>query len=748
MKKTTRTNTNIQTKYLIAVIIFAVISAFFIFSSKASNMFTNGSLSITTAQQVMALTNPPVNESSGMSMWGNLVVHLNDSGGMPALYAFNTDGQLVATVNIPNANNTDWEDLEIVKNSSGVYTAYIGDIGDNASARAYTKIYTAQLPNINTSTLNQTVSASNVVRYQFIYEDGPRDAESLAVHPQTGRIYVISKQSSSGRLYEAPTSLVTSGDNILKFKATVPVNFATGASISSDGKYLAVMPYANQIGKIYSLSTNDVGAEVLSPTIGPKDFTTPNLGQAEAVCFTNDSKHMLISTEGAMANPPIWGLVNSAYSPTQGTGTSGFSKISVGMNFQAGWSNGLHTQLDNEKIIDEAVKAGMKWVRIDIGWSTIEESGDIYGSASDPTATYPSSASNHWYVKKIDQAVNYAKSKGINVMGVWWTTPSWNTDGGAGKSPVTRPAGYPSYPEYAESAEWAAKYWAGRIDHWEVWNEADPDQSFWLKPDGSKHTLAESNYYAELLKSSYPAFKRGNPNAKVLVSGASSVDVNWYTNLYANGIKNYFDILAVHPYEGLANNDPLNTTGTQKWHYLYIPTLRQLMVANGDSNKSMWFTEMGYSTHANEDLTGDGKVESWHLGVTEQQQGDYLVKAIDHAKNNWPYVEVFIIYTDKNRSSASGDAETIRHQLNFGLLKTDNTPKPAMGILKTYIDNNLGSSTTSNPKADINNDSIVNVFDLSILLTEWSTATVRSDLNNDGIVNVFDLSILLSNWSI
>lgn len=418
-----------------------------------------------------------------------------------------------------------------------------------------------------------------------------------------------------------------------------------------------------------------------------------------------------------------------------------FNPIEAGINFQAGWSNGLHTDADNQKIIDNAVAAGLKRVRIDIGWSTIEETGDVYGGASDPTATYPSSASNHWYIKKIDNAVNYAQSKGLKITGIWWTTPPWNTDGGAGKPYTTRPAGYPSYPEYAESAEWAAKYWSGRIDSWEIWNEADPDQAFWIKPDGSKHTLAESNYYAALLKAAYPAIKRGDPNAKVISSGPSSVNDAWINELYKNGIKGYFDVLGLHPYEGLANNDPLNSDGSKPWHYLHVPAVRQIMDNYGDNAKPIWFTEMGYSTHSNEDLTGDGIVKSWHLGVTEQQQGDHLVKAIDYAKKNWPYVEVFIIYNDKNRSTASGDAETVRHQLNFGLMTVDNNPKPALTILGNY----LNQPAVIN--SDLNNDGKVNVFDLSILLSKWGTADSVADINKDSTVNVFDLSILLSKWA-
>jgi hypothetical protein len=49
-------------------------------------------------------------------------------------------------------------------------------------------------------------------------------------------------------------------------------------------------------------------------------------------------------------------------------------------------------------------------------------------------------------------------------------------------------------------------------------------------------------------------------------------------------------------------------------------------------------------------------------------------------------------------------------------------------------------------QGDLNGDGVVNIFDLSILLSNWGTSNQNADLNNDGKVDIFDLSILLSNW--
>ncbi|TVQ55342.1 MAG: hypothetical protein EA377_03570, partial [Phycisphaerales bacterium] len=48
---------------------------------------------------------------------------------------------------------------------------------------------------------------------------------------------------------------------------------------------------------------------------------------------------------------------------------------------------------------------------------------------------------------------------------------------------------------------------------------------------------------------------------------------------------------------------------------------------------------------------------------------------------------------------------------------------------------------------DLNNDDMVNVFDLLMLLESWGVCNnCPADLNDDGSVNVFDLLALLENW--
>jgi hypothetical protein len=47
---------------------------------------------------------------------------------------------------------------------------------------------------------------------------------------------------------------------------------------------------------------------------------------------------------------------------------------------------------------------------------------------------------------------------------------------------------------------------------------------------------------------------------------------------------------------------------------------------------------------------------------------------------------------------------------------------------------------------DLNNDNTVNVTDMSILLSNYGTASTTADINGDGTVNVLDMSLLLSHY--
>jgi hypothetical protein len=63
--------------------------------------------------------------------------------------------------------------------------------------------------------------------------------------------------------------------------------------------------------------------------------------------------------------------------------------------------------------------------------------------------------------------------------------------------------------------------------------------------------------------------------------------------------------------------------------------------------------------------------------------------------------------------------------------------------ISAYI---VAASSGGTKVGDLNADNLVNIFDLSIMLSKYNTTNATADLNSDGTVNIFDLSILLSHY--
>jgi len=314
----------------------------------------------------------------------------------------------------------------------------------------------------------------------------------------------------------------------------------------------------------------------------------------------------------------------------------------VGSQFHALWSD--YTNAQRVAVLDRLAAAGVKWVRIDMGWSSVQEvSRDQY---------------SQWYIDLADFVVDAARARGINVLATFWRTPAWAN---GGQSVVTPPS---NVNDYAQAAYWVANHWRGRVAAWEVWNEPNLDGSW-------NGTVSQ---YVNLLRAAYPMFKAGDPGAKVLIGGPSSNDTNWLAAAYQAGAQGSFDVMATHPYQGMADAPPETPDDGNIWWITHTPPVKSLMTQYGDGAKEIWFTEFGWSSHDN--WSG---VPNWDRGVTEQQQADYFVRTLQLVKANYPYVTNVFWY--KERNGVSGDVQLD----NYGLLKRDLTAKPVLDTLAAYL---------------------------------------------------------------
>ena len=319
----------------------------------------------------------------------------------------------------------------------------------------------------------------------------------------------------------------------------------------------------------------------------------------------------------------------------------------VGTHFHATWTS--YTDAERIEVLDKLAEAGVEWVRIDIGWSSLQEVG-------------PNSYSD-WYVDLADFVIDAANERGIKVLGMLWRTPSW-ANGGRNVNVPPR-----DFDDYGEIARWAAEHFRGRVAAWEVWNEPNLN-GFW---DASPAAIAK------MLRASYDDFKAGDPDAEVVMGAPAYNDVDWLRKVYAAGAQGFFDVMATHPYPSPSNLPPEYDDGSI-WNISAVERVHALMEENGDGDKPIWFTELGWSSHPN-----TGGEAPWELGVTKQQQADYLVRAAEMIACRFPYVEQIFWYAERNLGAPPG-ASTSEIQLgNFGLMENDLTPKPAYDAMSEMM---------------------------------------------------------------
>jgi hypothetical protein len=149
--------------------------------------------------EVGRLENRKLNEASGLArsnLQNDLYWAVNDDG-PAAIHALNASGANLGLVHIRNAQNRDWEDIASFELDGTAYLV-VGDIGDNDAKHDFVSLYVIREPAPGDE---QTELAW---RIDYRYPDGARDAESLAVDPDDGHIYVLTKRTVPAELYQLP----------------------------------------------------------------------------------------------------------------------------------------------------------------------------------------------------------------------------------------------------------------------------------------------------------------------------------------------------------------------------------------------------------------------------------------------------------------------------------------------------------------------------------------------------------------
>jgi polysaccharide biosynthesis protein PslG len=198
----------------------------------------------------------------------------------------------------------------------------------------------------------------------------------------------------------------------------------------------------------------------------------------------------------------------------------------------------------------------------------------------------------------------------------------------------------------------------------QIWNEQNSPVFWPPRPNPAQ--------YGQLLKISHEAIKAADPSMIILDGGmffspskreAIHAD-RFMRRLYkVEGVKEAFDIAAIHPYAGQVG-------GVKE----QIKVMREVMRQAGDGKSGLWITEIGWSSRGS---------RSNPVIKNPEGQARLLTEAFELFRNNrqrWRIAGVnWYSWRDVIRSQAPCE-----FCYGSGLLSTDGEPKPAWRAFRSF----------------------------------------------------------------
>jgi GH35 family endo-1,4-beta-xylanase len=222
-----------------------------------------------------------------------------------------------------------------------------------------------------------------------------------------------------------------------------------------------------------------------------------------------------------------------------------------------------------------------------------------------------------------------------------------------------------------------ATRYRGKVAAYEIWNEPNLYYEWGNQP-------ADPAAYTEMLKAAYQAVKAVDPEALIISGGLATTgagsptaygDLNFLQGMYEAGAKGHFDALGSHPYTFGRSPDEVDPWGLS---LARVEEQYNVMVANGDGDRPIWITELGWVIQTDWNLG-----EHQAISVSEAQQAQYLTEAYQKIRQEWPFVQaMFLFNLDFSTVFWYPASEPMRW---YATLNPDRTPRPAYTALRRLM---------------------------------------------------------------
>jgi polysaccharide biosynthesis protein PslG len=267
-------------------------------------------------------------------------------------------------------------------------------------------------------------------------------------------------------------------------------------------------------------------------------------------------------------------------------------------------------------------KLGFGWLKHKFAWRDISGARGAYD----------------WY--RTDRIVALAEQNRLKLLVRLDQQPQW-AQADPGALTTNGPPG--DLADFGQFCGAVAGRYRGRVQAYEVWNEPNLAREWGGQPP-------DPAAYVQLLKVCYLAIKQADPQAIVISAGLAPTgtddetampDDKFYQGMYDAGAAAYFDVLGTHapgymnPPERSPDETEADPALQARWvTFRRVEDVRAIMVRNGDGDKQLAITEMGWTSNPID------PAYAWYA-VTEEQKADYLVRAYQFAREHWaPWISL------------------------------------------------------------------------------------------------------------
>lgn len=340
-----------------------------------------------------------------------------------------------------------------------------------------------------------------------------------------------------------------------------------------------------------------------------------------------------------------------------------------------------------EVMLQTIQDAGFVWLRQEFPWEDIEVDGrgQFTDSRQDRDGDGEPDTIDAWL--KYDQIVDLTEQYGLKLMVRLSNPPDWsraNPDEGSFAPPD-------DYQDYVNFAVAVAERYKGRITHYQIWNEPN------IYPEWGNNFVDPAGY-TDLLCRTYTALKAVDPDI-VVISGAiaPTISLDGYFGfsdliflqiMYDNGAADCFDVLAAQGY-GLYSGPTDNRLRATSVNVVRHTYYRDIMVKNGDAEKSIWLSEAAWNATLDADLPPQ-EIDAFNRfgNVTQEQAARYMPILYDRAQQEWSWVGnvTYWFFTRKDPFEANQSFYYFRMvEPDYQPETPRFTPLPVYDAVKDYI---------------------------------------------------------------